>query len=212
MENVGSGSEEGLEQDGDVDPEDILLESDSGADEARFELICAELGNKNARKVLREIANGMNTSTSIAEKVGLTIQDVSIHLDRLVKVGMIKKSGKLSSFRGRRAETYRISRLAVLLIPAETANRQHLMELIKRKAATLVRKRLLAAIGMTGAISISFFLILLQSLAIHEVGEGRFGPTVSTDYSSALPIAFGAALLVTPLTFLLMKKIARHVK
>ena len=191
----------------DLDPSQVILESDSGVDEAQFELICSELGNRSGRRILRQIANGVNTSSSIAESTGLTVQDVLLHLDRLTTAGMIKKSGKMPSFRGRKADAYEISRLAVLLTPAETANRLQLKELVRKKSADLLKRRLL----MSGIIGASLFAVLYWLLAtvsapIH-LGGASFGTIVVLGQSDALSVALGIAIVASTITFLTLSKL-----
>ncbi|MGD0319665.1 MAG: winged helix-turn-helix transcriptional regulator [Nitrososphaerales archaeon] len=201
---------EELEWSNEIDPEDVILESDS-VDEAKFELICGELGNKNGRRILKEIANGVNTSTLIAERTGLTLQDVLVHLDKLVRAGMIEKSGKLPSLRGRRASVYRISHVAVLLSPNETANVSHLKEFLRRKALASVRRRMLATTGLTAVIATALFTVLLQSLATRKIAEGTYGTVVTIEYAAALPVALAVVGIAAPTVFLALRKLIRSV-
>jgi DNA-binding transcriptional ArsR family regulator len=195
-----------------ADPEDVIVSTNSETDEARFELICAELGNKSARRILKEIANGENTSSLIAERTELSVQDVLIHLDKLVKAGLVEKAdSKMPSFRGRKANSYRISRVAVLLMPNETANKLELKKLIQRKSIALLRRRLLSSIGLTLALGSFIFATLLQSLAVHKVATTTSGTVVVTDYSTALPVAIVATFVLSPLIFIAFKKLMRRV-
>lgn len=195
-----------------ADPEDVIVSTNSETDEAKFELICAELGNKSARKILKEIANGTNTSSLIAEKTDLTVQDVLIHLDKLVTAGLIEKAeGKLPSFRGRKPNSYRISRVAVLLMPNETANKLELKKLIQRKSIALLRRRLLSSIALTCGLSALIFSTILQSLAVHKIATTTSGAIVITDYSVALPVAVVVVAFAAPLSFFTFRRLMRHV-
>ncbi len=209
-EKAGKDAQRWIEE---ADPEDIIVASNSETDEARFELICSELGNKSARRILKEIANGSNTSSLLAEKTELSVQDVLVHLDRLVTAGLIEKAdSKMPSFRGRKANSYRISRVAVLLMPNETANKLELRKLIQRKSFALLRKRLLSSIGLSFAVSAVIFGTLLQALAVHRTYLTISGTVVTvTDYSTALPVAIVAVVILSPVFYLGFMKVMKRI-
>lgn len=151
----------------DGEPEDLIVSTDL-EDEERFEVIALELANKNARRILREIIKGNNTSTLITEKTGLTIQDVINHLDRLEDIGLVETDGlDTSSLRGRSAKRYRVSKVAVLLIPSQREDEPRLREQLKRKSAMLLRKRLMMSLVASIAWGLIFISVLLESEVQH---------------------------------------------
>src|SRR5487761_1367329 len=128
-------------------------------DEEQFELACAELANKNARGILHEISIGACSSPEIASRTGLTIQDVIFHLSRLEQIHIIEEDNSSdsrkwfpSSLRGRIAKHYRISKVAVLLIPNEifvrpkckdvgSDNKASFRENLVKKSAAILKKQ-----------------------------------------------------------------------
>lgn len=148
-------------------PEDLIVSTDLD-DEERFEAISLELANKNARRILREVTRGYNTSSLIAERTGLTVQDVINHLGRLEDIGLVEPDGlDTSSLRGRSAKRYRISKVAVLLIPSQPDDEPRLREQLKRKSTALIRKRLLASVFASLAWGLVLFSFILQSEVQH---------------------------------------------
>ena len=124
-----------------------------------FDMTCVELGNKNVRIILKEIANGSSTSSELACKTRSTIQNVIKHLNRLEKIGLITKDGFSSdSIKGRSAARYKITHAAVLLIPEEVSVTSRLLESIHRKSSEVLNNRLLVSF----AISLSWLFSMLR--------------------------------------------------
>ncbi|MHB8568558.1 MAG: ArsR/SmtB family transcription factor [Nitrososphaerales archaeon] len=140
----------------------FVSELDSG-DESLFELACNELGNKNARNILKLISNGISTSPEIAERMGLTIQDVILHLTNLEKTGLIraeKHQHPSLSQRGRSAKSYCISKLAVLLIPNEIVDKRTAQKLLDKEVAKIFKKTLLLSLSAVLGWTIPFFALI----------------------------------------------------
>ncbi|HKW04302.1 MAG TPA: winged helix-turn-helix domain-containing protein [Nitrososphaerales archaeon] len=149
------------------EPEDLIVSTDL-EDEEMFEAISLELANKNARRILREVVSGYNTSSLIAERTGLTIQDVINHLGKLEHFGLIESDGiDASSLRGRSAKRYRISKVAVLLIPSQPEDEPRLREQLKRKSIALLRKRMLMSIAAGLVWGGTLFSLLLGTEVQH---------------------------------------------
>ena len=145
--------------------EDYILSADLD-DEGRFDLICSELANKNAKRILREIMRGASTSSLIAEKLELTVQDVLIHLDRLETIGLVEqfKTDQLLALRGRLPRQYRISKVAILMVPSSSEDGAILKDGIKKKSAVLLRNRFYISIASTIGFTVVDFLYLLRSV------------------------------------------------
>ena len=142
--------------------ENLILSSDFDHLD-NFDLILNEIGNKNARAILSEINSGYDTSTLIATRTGITIQDVILHLGKLETIGLIVRSGSdFSALRGRAPNRYRISKIAILLIPSKISDRALIRNSIIKKSLEIVKKRFL--ISMT--ISIMWILSLI-GLSLH---------------------------------------------
>jgi len=126
----------------DIEAEDCIS-SVASDDEKLFELTCLELANKNSRRILKEIASGRGTASEIAAQTGLSSQDVLIHLTRLESIGLIQKDSLISdSLRGRNPKHYKISKLAVVLIPTEIIDKVSLRQFISKKSFELLKKRI----------------------------------------------------------------------
>lgn len=204
-------------------PEDYLKIINSSDNEEEFELICKELSNKNARKILKEVAYGIDTSTSIVEKTGLTLQDVLIHLDRLVATGLIERStSKAPSFRGRKPIRYQISRVGVLLIPEEEAimaNKPQIKQNMRNKALSRIKRRIALTIASTSTLEWLLFRYLLNyfaSLRVTSVGGGNSAtPLGANPFSlpkanaTELEAAILIAILASPFVYVGMRKLAK---
>jgi len=81
-----------------------------------FKTVCRELSNRNVREMLRAIGAGTCTSSEIAERTNLTIQNVLLHLNRLKSTGLIMTNGNLKQLRGRSPTKYTIHHSAILLV------------------------------------------------------------------------------------------------
>ena len=169
------------------EPEDLIVSLDLD-DEERFEGISQELANKNARTILKEVMKGRNnTSTLIAESTGLTIQDVIQHLNRLEEFGLVETYGldTFSSFRGRTAKRYRISKVGVLLIPSRPEDEPRIKEQLAKKSAAILKKRFFVSIAASLAWGVAFVAFVLQS-EVQRLG-GHTGPPGSNSTSVTPP-------------------------
>ena len=145
----------------DIDAEDCVS-AVSSDDERLFELTCLELANKSSRRILKEVASGRGTASEIAKKTGLSVQDVLIHLGRLESIELIEKDHSVDgSLRGRNPRHFKISRLAVVLIPTEITGNTDTKRFISRKSFELLKKRILVAGSFALAWSLSFVLAFL---------------------------------------------------
>ena len=196
-------------------PEDYILSADLD-DEGRFDLICSELANKNAKRILREIIRGASTSSLIAERLELTVQDVLIHLDRLETIGLIEqfKTNQQLALRGRLPRQYRISKIAVIMIPSSSEDGAILKEGIKKKSAVLLRNRFYLSIASTIAFSAVDFFYLLRSVPnlFHSSSGGSQSPLPVSGFVSAetwLVISIGT-ILPSLLVYYLMKRASRR--
>lgn len=185
----------------DTAPEDLIISTDL-EDEERFEAISLELANKNARKILREVIKGFNTSTLIAEKTGLTVQDVINHLNRLEDIGLVESDGiDTSSFRGRSAKRYRVSKVAVLLIPSQPEDEPRLREQLKRKSVSIIRKRFFLSIFA----SLAWGLVFLSAAVQSEVQHFRSGVPPPNSNTTSIPLStFEIISRFSPETWLLV--------
>lgn len=157
------------------DPEELIISTDL-EDEERFEAISLELANKNARRILREVARGNNTSSLIAQATGLTVQDIINHLGRLEDFGLLETDGfDASSLRGRSAKRYRVSKIGVLLIPSSPEDEPRLREQLKKKSVAILRKRFLMSIATSLAWGIVFVASALEFEVQHYSHSGPPG-------------------------------------
>lgn len=126
-------------------------------DVEKFDLTCEQLGNKHARDVLEQLKRGANAAADIAKNLDLTVQTVISHLNALEKIGLVESS-KVEQLgnRGRVPRHYRITKVAVLLIPSQIGNddgRTLITSMMKKKALDLLKKRLM--VSALGAILIT---------------------------------------------------------
>ncbi|HZW55028.1 MAG TPA: hypothetical protein VFF30_01945 [Nitrososphaerales archaeon] len=126
-------------------------------DEEKFELVCSTLSNKSARLILEKIKEGIDTAAGLAGSIGLSIQTTIDYLHRLELAGIIEKDSGASSFdytvfRGRTPRHYKLSKIAVLLVPSRIESRDkksRLIELLGWKSWKLLKERILLSIVIT---------------------------------------------------------------
>ncbi len=164
-----------LEGEDNVDAEDCVKAISSSEDERLFELACTELANKNVRRILKEIASGKATAVEISSGTELSVQDVLIHLNRLESMGLIERdTTPSSSLRGRASRHYRISKLAVVLIPTEIVDKVRLRQFLSKKAYDLMKRRLLISALFACSWAIAFWTTITFSNVAHlETGPIR---------------------------------------
>lgn len=93
---------------------------------------------------------GKSTATEIAKETSLSVQDVLLHLNNLELIRLIERDGLLPiSIRGRNPKRYKISRLAIVLIPSEIVDKNALRQFISKKSFELMKKRILTCIVLT---------------------------------------------------------------
>ncbi len=139
-----------------------------------------ELANNNSLEIIRELALvGSGSVSDIAKRLKLTWQDVSLHLNRLEKLGLIEVQSHISAFRGRRARVYTISRFGLLLIPFGQ-NAQNMSAttklLLKRTLQTMIDNLEIISIGLTFA-----FSVVLYEISVREL-YGVYAPSSSATF------------------------------
>ena len=116
----------------------------------KFEAICSELSNKNARRILSEVIRGNSTSTSIREVTGLTIQYIIRHLYKLQELGFIESDGKeFNALRGRSPTRYRAKKVGALLVSIPFVSSKLKIEVESQKLKKFASKTLAYLIGIS---------------------------------------------------------------
>lgn len=119
-----------------------LIRVDSPKDVERLKLIAEELDNDTGREIYLAFYSGLETVSQVAEKLGLTIQLTSYHVEKLVLAGLLReKPEPFFSVKGRAVKRYEPSKAALLIVPSM----QHLRA--NREEAQKVRRSLLETIG-----------------------------------------------------------------
>lgn len=116
---------------------------DSPKDVQRLKLIAEELDNDTGRDVYLAFYSGLETVSQVAEQLGLTMQLVSYHVEKLLLAGLIReKNGSIwISVKGKSVKHYEPSKAALLILPS-------LQYLKKRKdVATSTKNSLLSALS-----------------------------------------------------------------
>lgn len=193
-------------------------------DSSLFDLACAELGNRNARIILKEISNGVRTSGEIASSTRLTVQNVIKHLNRLEKIGIISKDGFSQwSARGRSATRYRISRAAVLLIPEEVSVTSRLMEAIRSRSKEVFNSRLYVSLVASALWFWSALRFILPILTGTEAIPGKaiaagsssgtfYGSTTGVQVFMSGPVALVLLIISAGLVFLASFIISKNIR
>ncbi|PSO02175.1 hypothetical protein B9Q12_01170 [Candidatus Marsarchaeota G2 archaeon ECH_B_SAG-G06] len=121
-----------------------LLSADSPKDVERLKLIAEELDNDTGRAIFELIYEGVETVSEISQKLNLTIQLVSYHVEKLLMAGLIKEKdeGVWFSEKGRRVKHYAPARIAIMIVPsmkllkqnaeAKETSKNALLKLVKR--------------------------------------------------------------------------------
>lgn len=120
-------------------------------------------------QVIRELALAGSASVSeIASRLKLTWQDVSLHMNRLEKLGIVEVQAHASALRGRKTRVYKISQYGLLLIPFEgnEARRASLGKVLLRKAFQTMKDSL-------EVISLAATLISAAVYQLLSMGEVR---------------------------------------
>lgn len=126
---------------GDFEDVDVIC-VDSPRDVQRLKLIAEELDNDTGREVFLAFYSGLETVSQVAEKLGLTIQLASYHVEKLVLAGLLReKREPIFSVRGRAVKRYEPARAALLIVPSL----QHLKA--NREVAQRVRRSVFDVLG-----------------------------------------------------------------
>ena len=177
------------------------------SDEERFELVCNELGNKSARKILKLISEGVTTSTELAEATGLSLQNVITHLKNLEKIGLVEKDHDrgLSSdlLRGRTAKKYHICKIAVLLVPNELNNKATIKKIVDREVLKLVRERITVSVSIAIGWAVTFFFLLSYLFHTSLAPFIKSGVTTSTSTTTTMLTTYVTTAIVNQTTIVL---------
>jgi len=96
-----------------------LIRVDSPRDIQRLKLIAEELDNDTGREVYLSFYNGLETISQVSEKLGITMQLVSYHVEKLTLAGLLKeKQPAWTSVKGRTMKRYEPSKAALLVVPS----------------------------------------------------------------------------------------------
>ena len=134
----------------------------------KFDMILSELSNKNARAVLKNIILGRDTFSLIVESTGLSLQDVLLHLNKLEAIGLIVKNGSdFSAIRGRAPRRYKVTKVAILLVPSSSSEYPQNKRAIIKKSAEILKRRFLLHIFLLAS------SILISSIIFGEYGTAR---------------------------------------
>jgi len=103
----------------DAESVDVIC-ADSPKDVQRLKLIAEELDNDTGRDVYLAFYSGLETVSQVAEQLGLTMQLVSYHVEKLLLAGLIreKKGSVWMSVKGKSVKHYEPSKAALLILPS----------------------------------------------------------------------------------------------
>jgi len=93
---------------------------DSPKDVQRLKLIAEELDNDTGRDVYLAFYSGLETVSQVAEQLGLTMQLVSYHVEKLLLAGLIREKNESIwiSVKGKSVKHYEPSKAALLILPS----------------------------------------------------------------------------------------------
>jgi len=84
----------------------------------RASSIAEVMSNKTSKKILSYIAEKEMSESDISSELGLPLNTVGYNIDKLLKAGLIEKSGNFFwSIKGKKILTYRISNKKIVISP-----------------------------------------------------------------------------------------------
>lgn len=152
----------------------LTLDRLSDVDELR--LIATEVDNDTGRSVLLSIYDGVDTTSAIAKKLGISMQLASYHIEKLLRSDFIKPGDDTtkSNRNGRKVRHYVVARTAVFIAPSLEGLRREGKEGMNQ-AFSSIMKRVFGCI----AIGVASFVTVDRVLAAMNSIIGKSSTTVS---------------------------------
>lgn len=100
-------------------------------DDERLSIIGEELSNETGRKILKNIFEGKTTVSSISSNLGISIQLVSWHIERLSKIGLIRISSTGLSQKNKKVNHYEPAKLAIVIVPSSITSSPEYSNILK---------------------------------------------------------------------------------
>ena len=112
-----------------LDPDKMIevLSADMPRDIQLLKLVAEELDNDSGRGVYTAIYDGVETASDIAARLGLSVQLIGYHVEKLLLAGLVEErvDSKWLSEKGREMRHYVPSKAAILVVPSLSSLRSN---------------------------------------------------------------------------------------
>ncbi|WP_049927776.1 ArsR/SmtB family transcription factor [Halopiger goleimassiliensis] len=118
-------------------------------DDDRTDEVLAALSSDTAREIFRELNDEPATAAAIADRLEMSIQSVSYHLENLSEVGLIEVADTCYSEKGREMDVYTVSTEPIVLFLGTEDDRSGLRIAFKNLAVAVGPVSILIAVWET---------------------------------------------------------------
>jgi len=147
-----------------VAPSDILETIEISDPKAK--ILSEELSNLIGKKIVQMLSSNELTTSEIAAKLDVPIQNVAYHIKRLSEIGIIRVANKELGQRGRAMNRYALSKPSILIVfNPEAEDKEKYLNRLKKIALGRFFKTLLSSILGFIVTSISSYWVLQYSTA-----------------------------------------------
>lgn len=121
-------------------------------DDERLSIMGEELSNETGRNILKNIFEGKTTVSSISSNLGISIQLVSWHIERLSKIGLIRISSTGLSKKNKKVNHYEPEKLAIVIVPSSITASPEYSNVLKSSLKKIYGKLAVFTSFMVGSI------------------------------------------------------------
>lgn len=103
-----------------------------GVDDEQLDEVLDAISSDTARTLLAEIYSDAGTPSELSERIGLSIQNLSYHLDNLEDSGLVRVAGTRYSEKGREMDVYAPAEEPVVVFVGTQERKAGFLDLLKR--------------------------------------------------------------------------------
>ncbi len=170
-------------------------------DDDRLKIIGEEISNETGRAVLSKLFEGVTSISTIASSLGVSMQLVGWHIQRLSDVGLISINRVEQSSKNKQIHHYGPKKIALIIVPSSVAKSPLYLNAFKNALKKMHDKIPAFVLSIVGGLSLYILQDILNPVKVVLVDSDK-SSSFSIDYGLVVSIigAFGVGLMVWQLT------------
>ncbi|MDE1878723.1 MAG: helix-turn-helix transcriptional regulator [Thaumarchaeota archaeon] len=177
-------------------------------DDKRLKIIGEEISNETGRAILSKLFEGVTNASAIASSLGISIQLVGWHIQRLSDVGLISANRVEQSSKNKKVCHYEPKKIALIIVPEHVIKSSSYSTILKKALTKTYNK--LPLIGTFVGSGITIYLT--QILMLNRSGLQMSDPAMNQSFYPELNllISISGGLTITLAVCLSLKLWKKH--